>query len=112
MGNMIINVEEFQCEAPIVGSTYRQANQYIFNWTSKGDDYFTLGLNVTMKLFYGVDGDPTNTEYTSSVIPFNAINFVGPNVPNDMTSFRLQFSVDDGATCLYNIDIPYSSIIT
>ena len=111
MANIIISVEEFQCESPIIGTTYRQGGNYIFNWTTKGNEYNALGLVAEIRLFYIPETTQPEEPYTAQAVPFNADNFdIGP-LPYDQTSFRLEFLVDGGDTCYYSIDIPYSSII-
>jgi len=112
MGNIIMNVAEFVCEAPVIGNTYRQGATYTFNWTTKGNEYEALGLSVAIRLFYLGDLNPPEHEYTAVTIPFNANSFLVDQLPGyDQTSFRLEFIVDGGDTCYYSIDIPYSSII-
>lgn len=113
MANIIFNIDAFVCESPIVGDTFRQGASYIFNWETKGDDYTALGLNVSIKLFYTPEIVLPEEEYTAVPIPFIANSFLVDQLPGfDQVSFRLEFSVDDGNTCYYSIDIPYSSIIT
>lgn len=109
MGDIIFNVDKFNCEPPVVGNTYRHITQYRLNWVTKGDEYESLGINVSIKLFFTADGWGEQ-EYTDSPIPFNAVDFSLEN-GFDETSFRLEFTVDNGETCSYSIDIPYSSII-
>ena len=112
MGNIIFNVAEFQCQSPVVGDTFRQQTSYIFNWTSQGDVYASLGLNVQIRLFYSPEIVLPEEEYTAQTIPFNANSFIVDQLPGfDQVSFRLEFLVDGGDTCYYSIDIPYSSII-
>jgi hypothetical protein len=112
MGNIIINIDEFQCESPIVGDTFRQGNVYTFNWTSKGNEYQALGLVAEMRLFYKPEIVLPEEQYTAVPIPFNANSFVVDQLLGyDQVSFRLEFLVDGGDTCYYSIDIPYSSII-
>lgn len=112
MANIIFNVAEFECVAPVLGQTYRQGASYIFNWETEGTLYESYGLNVTIKLFYLPEGAPPEIEYVAVPIPYIANSFLVDQLPgSDITSFRLEFSVDDGAICYYSIDIPYSSII-
>jgi hypothetical protein len=112
MGNIIFNVAEFQCQSPVIGDTFRQGANYIFNWTSEWDNYIALGLNATVRLFYSGDGQPYQ-EYTAVSIPGNANSFlVDQLIGYDTTSFKVVFDIDGGDTCSFNFDIPYSSIIT
>lgn len=110
-GNIIMNLAQFVCESPILGITTRNNSNYSFNYTSKGNLYQSYGMNVTMKLFYGGEGAPVTTEYTTTPVPFNAVSYVVTPPSFDTTDFRLEFSVDNGTTCFFAIDIPYSSII-
>lgn len=114
MGDIIMNIGEFECQSPIVGDTFRNMSttgDYVFNWTSLGDLYISYGMNVSIKLFILPEGLPPEQEYTDQPIPFNATNFSIGILNYDIASFRLEFSIDNGTTCFYSIDIPYSSII-
>lgn len=112
MGSIIVNIGGFNCEEPIVGTTYRYGKDYRFNYSSKGDLYTSYGMNVTMKLFYGLDGNSVTNEYVAQIMPFNANNFFVNQIPeHDIASFRIEFSVNNGNTCFYSINIPFSSII-
>lgn len=111
MGNIIINTDAFVCESPVIGNTYRQGGNYIFNWTTKGNEYTALGLATEIRLFYIPETVFPEEPYTSQPVPFNANNFDIGSLSYDQTSFRLEFLVNGGDTCYYSIDIPYSSII-
>jgi hypothetical protein len=118
MGNIIINAAEFQCESPVIGTTYRNISSgggYVFNWTSEWDNYATLGLNTQIRLFYIGDGQPEQL-YTGVAIPLpgnaNSLQISDQFGFYDQTDFRLVFDIDNGDTCSYTFNIPYSSIIT
>jgi hypothetical protein len=111
MANIVMNLAAFACESPVIGTTTRNNSNYSFNYTTKGALYQSYGLAVTIKLFYGGDGAPVNTQYTATTVPFNATNFTITPPSFDTTDFRIEFSVDNGSTCFYAINIPYSSII-
>lgn len=114
MGSIDINVAEFVCESPKIGDTYRNISttqDYTFNYTTAGDTYQGYGLNTKIKLFIIPEQTQPEIEYTTTPVPFNAVNFSIGQLNYDTASFRLEFTVDDGDTCYYSIDIPYSSII-
>lgn len=121
MADIIIDVEAFQCQEPIVKDTFRVGNGYLFNWSSIWDDYVAMGINATIDLWYSWDGGNQNVHYsgTSLPLPGNADMYLIPytvdsgadgDLPgHDQMDFRLVFSVEpDGCTFTYNI--PYSQI--
>lgn len=111
----------FSCEPPVVGTTYRQVStseNYLFNWTSKGDLYESYGMTVKMSLWYSADGSLPYVEHNGSVAPNNATNFAVLNLDlgnPDTTDFQLRMEVIDineiETLCSEIINIPYSTII-
>lgn len=117
MGLILMNVGAFDCEAPIIGTTYRQQSttgNYLFNWTSKASLYASWGLNVQITLWYLPDGNFPYQQYTATPIPFDATNFVIENINlgnPDVADFRVVLEIDNATTCAKQEEIPYSSII-
>lgn len=113
MGNVIFNLSEFMCESPIIENVTRNMSStgdYVFNYTTQGDLYMSYGMTVEIKLFIIPEQTQPEQEYTNTTVPFNADDFSIGILNYDTASFRLEFSVDDGSTCYYSINIPYSSI--
>lgn len=112
MANIVFNIKNFECEAPVLGDIYRTGSNYEFNYTSKGDLYEGYGLDTSLKLFYRLEEVQPEQEYTDQTMPYNANNFVVGPFNADIISFRLEFRVDNGDenTCYKNIYIPYSQI--
>lgn len=111
MANIIFNLDEFICESPIIGDTFRQAGEWRFNWTSQWDLYSSYGMVTNIQLFYSGDGQP-EVEYTNQNIPTNANNFVINDIINfDGVDFRILFTIDGGTTCQHQFNIPNSSVI-
>jgi len=114
MGNIIFNTADFICEAPVIGSVYRNMSttgDYVFNWTTQGDLYTSYGMTVEIKLYIIPETTQPEQEYTNQPVPFNANNFSIGILNYDTASFRLEFSIDSGLTCYHSINIPYSTII-
>ena len=114
MADIIIDVEAFQCERPIMKEIYRNGGAYRFNWSSKWDDYIAMGINATIKIYYVGDFQPEQL-YQGTAIPFpgNADMYPitdHPPIGFDQTDFRIVFEVE--GSCKFEFLIPYSQVIT
>lgn len=79
--DIIVEVDEFKCEAPIVKNTSWSGIRYIFNvdYESNGEDYILLDPTTNLELSIEVKETATNTVVYTGVInpsaPFNANNY-------------------------------------
>lgn len=114
MPNIKIQASALQCEAPNIGSTYRNESttgNYVFNWTTLADLYESYGLNTEIILWYRTNGG-TEAMYIATPVPNNAVNFqvsnsdIGSGV---YSTFRVEIQVEN--VCSSDSEILYGDII-
>lgn len=83
MANIVINVDELICEAPVFVHTEWTGARYVFSidWTSLGDVYFqfdpTIRMELSMEIYQNVNNPPT-LEYSGVIdsnAPFNVTGY-------------------------------------
>lgn len=87
MSNIIINVDAFMCEDPIIKSVSYTGTRYIFSvtWTSNGEYYSTFEPTTNLELSVDMYDTQTSTLVQSYVI--------NPSAPFDATDY--QFNMFD-----------------
>ena len=116
MSSIKIQISPLQCEAPVIGATYKNESttgNYVFNWTTLADLYDSYGLNAEVVLWYRTNGG-TEVRYIATPVPNNAVNFQVSN--SDIGSglystFRVEVQVDEGNICSADSEILYGDII-
>ena len=82
MGDIIINVDEFICESPVIKDVTWNGIRYEFevDWTSQGTYYSTFDPTTTMELSMDIYEVSNNTLQYSGIIasgvPFDADNYL------------------------------------
>lgn len=83
MANININIEEFQCEKPIITNLiYKPGSEkeFIISFTSLGDYYQTFDPSTTIEMFYSVDGGAA-VLYTATTLQFNETDLIVAYAP-------------------------------
>lgn len=116
MSNIKIQISPLECEAPVIGDTYRNQSttgNYVFNWTTLADLYESYGLNTEVILWYATNGG-TEVKYTATPVPNNAVNFQVSNsdIGNGIyTMFRVEIQVEGGNVCSAESGTIFNDII-